>query len=298
MNQDTSYRRERLVAALISLILLGVSLLPGFNLMMLWLFPLPLIIFHVTGAKRVSTVVAVLFAGGFLLSGFGWSAVLVAVAMYFLSFAMGDALQGSDSPYAALITGTLVFVMLELVFLAFLRWAGIDLFQDLSRQISNSAALYQAFPGVGQQSLNTFVQQELQTIQLMLPGILCMFAFLAAAVNLLLVRLVLRRTCSWQSLLLNWRMPYSIVAVYMVSLAFVLFGWFRDSSFLWPAANNAMFLGGFFLGIQGLAFLWRRLHGRQLAYLWLTLLIGLSAFLGNLFVLLGLIDSMVRARRV
>lgn len=295
--QISSFRRERFVAGVFYVLIAGLCLLPGANLLFIWLLPVPLIVFHVSRLRWPTPFMALVATGCLLVSGFNLTALLIGLAVYFLSWAMGDALAQMESPYAPLITGTFVFIMLELVILALTRWSGVDLFTALSNQFAQTLSSNSTMLGVNQGALSQFESQEMGTIRLMFPAILCVMAFLAAAVNLLLARLVLRRRIASAPLLRNWRLPYSVVAVYFITMAFVLFGWLRTSPLLWQAMNSGMFLSGFLLGIQGLALVWRRLYQRQLAYVWLTILIILSAFIGNLFVLFGLIDSMLRARR-
>lgn len=297
MTGNAPLRRARFAASWIYAILTGLCLVPGVNGLVVWLLPVPLILFHVTGLRRATPAFAMLSTVCLFVSGFNWSSVLIGLALYFLSWVVGDSMQDVESAFAPLITGTLVFLMLELVLLALARWAGVDLFNVLSTQVSEALMRNQALLGGDASQLKQIASQEIHTIRIMLPGILCVGAFLAASVNVLVTRWILRGAVEQQPLLLNWQLPYGVVAIYVICVAIVLFGWTHSSPFVWQAINSAMFLGGFLLGIQGLAFLWRRLYQRQLSYLWLTGLIVLSMFIGNLFVLLGLVDSMIRARR-
>ncbi len=290
---------RRAAAFVLYVVLLGLSLLPGGGLWTLWLVPAPLIAFHVTGSRRLTILLASLYTIFLVLAGWNLAAFAIGAGAYFLSWVMGDAMLDSESSYPALITGTFVFVMIELVLLAFYRWSGGHLYADLSNAMTASIAQDQGLLGASStadatQAINVFITW----LQTSLPGLLSVLAILFALLNLVVARRLTGRPIP-QSILLDWRLPGSVVGVYIIALAIVMFGALRSIPLWWQAANSAVLVASFLLGIQGIAWVWRRIYHHRYAKLWLTLLVvgGLLQFVRSIYILLGLIDMMRRVPR-
>lgn len=293
------YNRERSVATVIYVALLLLSLVPGTSLLAVWLIPAPLVVFHVTRLRSVAVVLAAVYTACLLVAGLNAAALVMGAGVYFFSWVMADAMLESESPYPALVTGTLVFVMLELVLLAFYHWSGGNLYADLKHAIGLSIAQDHALFATNVATATQGADSFLTWLQGTLPGVLCVFAFLAAALNQFIARAVLSHTGEKQPLLLEWRLPGAVIGVYVVAVAVVLFGWFHSIPLLWQGVNSALMVAGFLLGIQGLALVWRRIYQHRLAKLWLTLMVvgGLIQVARSVYVLLGLIDMVRRPRR-
>lgn len=300
MNHSSWFGREATAAGLVFIVLAALTVLPQFALIAVWLLPMPLIVFTVLKARIVTPFLALAAGGSLLAVGFGWSALLFALGIYFIGWVMGESIASSESPYMPLITGTLVLVMLELVLLALVRFSGTDIYSALTSQINQSLQQDAALFKVNQASLPAIVKSAVDWVRMMIPGLLVVFAFLWAAVNLLLARLILgEKAGPRKPLLSTWRLPNSIVVVYVIALIFAMFGGFKNYSVFAQLVNNTMFLAGFFIGIQGLAFIWRKIGQRKTRYVWLVLLLIASTFriVGDLFVLIGLFDSVRTTRR-
>ena len=304
MNQENRYGREALVAGVVFVILAAISVIPLFTLWVVWLMPIPLIVFTVLNKPKIPPLLAVLSAGCLLLSGFGWSAFMFGLGIYFMGWVVGESLRKAESPYSPIIVGTLVMVMLEMVLLALIRFSGVDIFSSLSQQIS--AALTRDHTQTQLLHLDAQQVQQLAAdttawIRMMMPSLIVVFAFLFSALNFLLSRSILTgEQAVRQPLLSTWRLPNSVVGVYVLALTFLMFGLLKDQPFWWQTVQNVVFLAGFFLGIQGIAYLWRKLRQSPGRYVWLTLLILGSSLriVGDVYILLGLIDSANRVRRV
>lgn len=286
--------REGAAAGLAFLILAALSALPQFSLLVVWLLPMPLIVFTVLRMRFVPPILAAVAGACLLAVGFGWSALLFALGIYFLGWVMGESIMKSDSPYAPLITGTLVLLMLELVLLALIRWSGTDIFAALTNQITLSLQQDQKLLGLSQLSTPDMITTAVQWVRMMMPGLLTIFAFLLATLNLLLARLLLgQKAGPRKPLLSTWRLPNSVVTVYVLALTFGLFGGLKSQPVFWQMINNVMFLAGFLIGIQGVAFIWRRIKERRGGYVWLVLLLLAASIqlVGDIYILIGLFDS-------
>lgn len=297
---ESNSGQRRPAAFVLYIFLLGLSFLPGVSLWALWLVPAPLIVFHVTGQRRLTALLASLYTICLLYAGWNAAALVIGAGVYFLSWVMGDAMADSESPYPALVTGTFVFVMIELVLLALYRWSGGHLFTDLSTALTESIRQDQAMLGATSTANATQVAEAFMAwLQTSLPGIVSVFAILMAILNLVVARRLTGQTTS-KSILLDWRLPGSLVGVYITALAIVLFGAQKDVPLWWQAANSAVLIAGFLLGIQGIAWVWRRVYHHRYAKLWLTLLIvgGLVQLIRSVYVLIGLLDMMRRAPRI
>jgi hypothetical protein len=295
MNQPDQVGREIILAAAAYIGLLVLALMPQTHSFAVWLLPIPLMVLIVQNIRWAPIAMAVLAAALLVVMGYGWFAGFYGLAIYFMGWAMGESLQSGRSPYYALVLGTLTVVMLELVRLAMYRWAGMDLYAQLQSALTEAM---QRNPSATREIIRTIVPAAVDRIRLLTPGLLCAIGFLLAVLNLLGARLILGPAKFAQGLLSRYQLPRSVIFVYAVALTAVLFQLGADSPFWWQVWNNAAFLGGFFIGIQGLAFLWRRIQLHRARYAMLAGLVALSPLpvVRSIYILLGLLDVMNRVR--
>lgn len=300
MDHNLKFGREALVASVSFCILLALASDPTVALIVLWLVPFPIIVFQAIGQKYVSIGLACVIAVFLFLLGFGLTAVLCAFGIYFIGWVMGESIRNADSPYMPLITGSLVIIMLILVLLALVYMSGFDILSAIMQEIDLGMKGEQSIFGMDARSAAQLAADFKQSVHMMFPAILCIMAFLIAAVNLLLARVAVQsKTMVLRPLLLTWRLPSSAITIYVVSLVIVLFGWGKDQGLWWQMANNILLLTGFFLGIQGIAFLWRLVQGfagRKILLILLFVLAGVQ-IVGSVYVLLGLFDAINYSRR-
>lgn len=300
MDQNMKFGREALLASVSFLVLLALAMTPETAWLAVWLLPFPMIVFHVIGQKWVSVGLACILAIFLFLLGLGIASVFCALGAYFIGWVMGESIRNSDSPYMPLVTGTLVVIMLVLVLLALVHWSGYDVFTVLSHQTDVWLKQEQTMFGMDAKAAGDIATSVNAWIRLMFPSVLCTLSFFVATLNLILSRFMFHNSHLKQKpVLLTWRLPNSVVLAYVLSLTVVLFGWGKDTGTWWQMANNVAFMAGLFIGIQGIAFVWRSLQSTRIRYLVLFLMIVAASvkFIGSIYILIGLFDSMNRVRR-
>ncbi|MCL6597721.1 DUF2232 domain-containing protein [Alicyclobacillus macrosporangiidus] len=299
MNEGGQFSREARTAAVVFFVLLGMTLVPPFTLLTAWLLPVPMIVFWRLGHRRVAMVLTGVVALALWAGGMGMAGVFMALGVGFVSYVMAESMRTVESPFAAIITGALVFIMMELVVLALIRWSGIDIFDALVRDLQDSLRQQQGMMGLDDAAVRTLAADVAQWIRLMFPAVISVVSVLLAGVNLVAARWLLRDRIAPKPLLSAVRLPSSVVLVYVLSLAAVLLGWPKETPFGWQLVNNAAFLAGFFLGVQGVSFLWRRVRGRTGQHLWLVLMLAGSLLrpVSSIYIVLGVIDVMNHSRR-
>jgi uncharacterized protein YybS (DUF2232 family) len=293
------------VAAWVVLVALWVlSFHPLSAAIAVWLLPVPIILWTAGEKPALSILTATAYGCALWWGHLGWMAVLFALAAYVIGWVMGETLRTADSPFPALITGTLVFVMVQLVSLAFLRWMGFDLFAVLASQMSQWTADWMTAlarsgmsPDWRQTASETarLLQTEgLTWLRVTLPGWIAVISLVASAVNLSLARL-LWPASQMEGLLRNWRLPYDVIPVYLIALTAVVFHLGESWPVVWQALNSFVLVGQFLLGVQGMAALWRRMEGRPAAGLVWTIVLVLVIvvpLIGTICVLYGMLDCM------
>ncbi|RIV20128.1 DUF2232 domain-containing protein [Alicyclobacillaceae bacterium I2511] len=292
--------RASLIAVLLFLVLSMVCLFTGLGGLALILMPVPFIVWQVRQGFSMMGPMAAALTVVLVMSGFSLLVILLVPGIYFLGWAMGEALKEGKGtpPYWALISGTLVFVMLGTVILAYLRYKGVNIEASLAQEAKRSLTDYRVFlPSTNPAQLQQWSQTMAQRMQMLLPGFLITLAVLLSALNLRLAAWILRPQPMVPSLLSGWHMPTSAVWIYVLATLGVLTGKPGETSLLWQAVNNATFVAGFLFGIQGLAFLWRRIPPRRQHPLWLVPMIAPALVLGSIYILLGLVDVMVQVRK-
>lgn len=240
------------------------------------------------------TAVVMVFAG------FSWLAPIMAAASAVSGWVIAKAYRSGDSPYPAFISTAFLVILQELCLLAYVQWSGVDINTELTRLISSSLASAGHMTGASGSSFNQLATDYVDHARLILPASLCVIALLIAGCVMALARLAVGKNVTQVSpLLLKWRLPYWVVGVYLVSLALVLVGWLRPVTLWWQIENSTVLVSGFLLGVQGISFIWRRMLKNSWRYVWLTLLILISpiSIVGNIYILIGLIDLMNQARR-
>lgn len=290
--------RASLVALSLFIALSVFCLFTGLSAFVVTLMPVPFIIWQVRQGIPVTGPMAVALAAVLMGSGFGVLTLLFVPAVYFMGWAVGEALKEGQTPYWPLISGTLVFVMLGVVVLAYLRYKGLNIEATLAQEANRSFTEYRAlFPSSNSVQLQQWSQATATRMQMLLPGILITFAVLLSALNLRLAGRLLRPQPAVPSLLVGWHLPVSVVWVYVLATLGVLTGRPGDTSLLWQTVNNVTFVAGFLFGIQGIAFLWRRIPPHRQHPLWLVPIIGAALVFGSIYILLGLLDVMYQVRR-
>lgn len=299
MNEGGQFSREARTAAVVFFVLLGMTLVPPFTLLTAWLLPVPLIVFWRLGHRRAAMVLTGIVALALWAGGMGLAGVFMALGVGFVSYVMAESMRTVESPFAAIITGALVFIMMELVVLALIRWSGVDIFDALVHDLADSLRQQQGMMGLDDAAVRTLAADVAQWIRLMFPSVISVVSVLLAGVNLVAARWLLRHRIAPKPLLSAVRLPSSVVLVYVLALAAVLLGWPKEIPFGWQMVNNAAFLAGFFLGVQGVAFLWRRVRGRTGQHLWLVLMLAGSLLrpVSSIYIVLGVIDVMNHSRR-
>jgi uncharacterized protein YybS (DUF2232 family) len=292
MNAGGNFAREYLLAGIWFVLLIALSLTPTCAPWVVWLFPVPVAVIYVVGSRGAAAVMAMIAGLDLAAVGFGWASILFALTIYVMAGVMGEALARRDSPYAALITATLVGTMLEIVLLAALRATGVNLYATLRDAVSQSLAADSRWLAGSDIEVQGLVGDFVTWLQTMLPAVLATLAFLVAAVNWLLCARLLRRCHPPTALLSRWQLPRSVVTVYLLAIVCLLLNLFSDWSLWSQTVRNALFLSGFFLGIQGLSYLWRRLERQRLRYLWLAFLVLAAGvkLVSDVYVLLGIYD--------
>lgn len=287
------------IALIFFMLLFGIVLLTPLSGLALWLVPSTMVVFVYRGKRFVPLIMALLSAIGLYVAGLGLTALFVAFGLYCVAWVMGESMQQSEAAFPALLAGTLVFIMIFLVMLAFLKWTGVSLQEVAAQQSANSLSAYRSvfhLTGTNPKQLGSDVSHQLL---LMLPGILCIGGFVISLLNYVLASTILSVQGSYHRapILSAWNISPSVSWLYIISMTFVVFGWWRESSYGWPVVNNVMLLSGFVIAIQGEAAIWRHIRTWPLRLLWLWLLMILTALLSTLFIFIGLLDSVWKNRR-
>lgn len=292
MNRSRLGGRASWIAALLYVTLLVVCVLTPLAGLLIWLLPAPMVVFGVQGHQKTAIVLGVVSLVALFLAGLGIAAVVFAAGLYFVSWVMAESISHEESAYPALITGTLVFVMMGLVSLAFLHWAGVDFTSQLAFDSQKSIDMSQPFLHLSQTDVKGITGDVTSNVTMMIPAILCILAFLGTLLNFVIAGSIMSLTKGFHRppILSTWRIPSSVVLVYIVCMTGSVFGWMKGSTFWWHALNNAAITAGFFVCIQGIALVWRKVRRFPLAYLWLLLLGVLATVLNSLFIFLGLLD--------
>ncbi|MCL6452835.1 MAG: YybS family protein [Alicyclobacillus sp.] len=294
MNRSHLGERSAWAALAVFALLVGLAVCTPLTGLVVWLLPAPLVALS-AGPSRALPIVLSVLAGVLLwMSGYGLASAVFAIGFYFVGWAMGEAIRHSAPPEEALVLGTLVFVMLGLVELALFRWSGADLSQLLVQQSALSATLYQPLLGMSNAEVSAWSVSLAQTILRLLPALLVIAAFFGALLNYVAAYLILSMQARYQRppLLSVWRTPVWVGLAYILALAGMLVQTGTSPSYGWDVVDNAALLAGFFVLIQGIAMVWRRVRRWPLRYLWLFLLGVVATVTSTLFIFLGLLDAL------
>ncbi len=299
MNSPRRLGADISAATLLLFVLIPLAALPPFLIYFAWFLPIPLSIFSVHQFRWTSRLISLIIGICLAYGGLGIAGFVFAYAIYILSQIMADSIRKGSNPYQAIVLGTITFIMLFLVLLARLKWGGIHFYTELSKHLEQSLTANPSILKAEKTSSGQLAALIINQIQLTLPGVLCIIAFLLSSANLLSARILAKTIGEKPPILLSWKLPYGVIFVYIISLTFVLFG-SMDSPFWSHVFNSAMLFTGFLIGIQGLAYAWRRLYGHPKAKLWMTLLFiaVLIPIVRSVYILIGLIDSSNRTRKI
>jgi|GEM_PF-4127553 len=290
--------RETVMALTVFLALVALSLLQPFSAITLWLFPFPVIAISVLQPRMYASTMAVIAGFVLVLAGFGWLALFFIIALYFLAWSIRENILNNKSPYLSVITITLVFVMLELVLLALIHWSGIDIISVMKSQLKQSIAQDEALmKSLGYNSDNA-ISQTLTWIQTMFPAMLSLVALAGAMANVWLLRWNLKARYDIPPLLRNWKLPYSVLLVYILSLSLILLQAFKSTPLLWQLMQNIELIGAFLIGIQGISFIWRIVGRFRFRAVILIIAIAASflSIISMLYVVLGVVDIVNETR--
>lgn len=293
MNRSRLRGRAPWVALVLFFTLAGLAALTPLTGVVIWFLPTPIIVFTVLKSKVMPPVLAVLTCLLLFAVGLGVASIVFALGLYFVGWVVGESINSAESAYPPLVTGTLVFVMLGLVALAFLRWSGVNVYHELLNQSRASLHLYQPMLQMTTDQSNQMSVDFADSMNMLIPAVLVIAGFLGALVNYVAACSLLPVDKGFHRppILSTWRIPNWVAVVYIISMAFVLFGWSKSAPFLWHVINNAAVLSAFFILVQGIALVWRKVGKWPLRYLWLLLLAVLAALLSSLFILLGCVDT-------
>lgn len=298
MNQPRLGGQSTWTATMLFAVLAAAVVFTPLTGLVVWFMPVPFIVLSVQKSRILSIVLALVLALVLVAAGLGLTTIVFALGIYLVGWVMGEAAANSETAYPALITGTLVFVMMSLVGLAFLYWSGVHLQDEVLKQSQQSLQMYQPELHLSPAQVQQMSADVAARMNTALPAILAILSFLLATVNYLIARVLLYSSeISSQPLLSTWRMPNAAVWVYVITTFCVVFGIGKGSSFLWSALNNAFVITGFFLVVQGVAFIWRRTRHLPTRYWWLCLTVVAAVLLNSIFILIGLLDSMLMNRR-
>jgi len=299
MNRSRLRGRAPWVALGLFVILAGLAEFTPLTGLVIWLLPTPIIVFTTLESKTIPPALAILTGIILFTAGLGWTAVVFALGLYFVGFVVGESIKSAESAYPPLVTGTLVFVMLGLVTLAFLRWSGVNIYNELLTQSRASLLLYQPMLQMTSGQTNQMSTDFANSLNMLIPAVLVIVAFLVSSINYIVACSVLAvsKGVYRAPLLSTWNIPNWVVFAYFISMVFVLFGWSKGTPFVWHVMNNATVLSGFFILVQGIAFVWRKVKRWPMRYLWLLLLGVLAAILSSLFILLGCVDTALTTRK-
>ncbi|GMA50770.1 hypothetical protein GCM10025857_21270 [Alicyclobacillus contaminans] len=298
MTSPNSGERSILFAAALFIVLCALVVAWPVGVAVVGLLPVPLVVFAAKGVRVGPPMMAALIAVLLYVRGFQWAALLIGLAAYFIGWTLGDVLKWRQRPYHALIWCTLVIVLLELVGLAALKNAGVDIYGEW-RQAVVQALVDQGVSAADAQDFGAVMAQQ---FHLLTPALLCIQGFLLSVIQLVLGQWLLGPRAHATGWLLAFRLPASVAGVYVLTALLQLFSWQDIAPFWWQACSNASLIAEFFLGVQGLAWSWR-LAARiasPAGQLWIRLLLLMVSplpVINNLFVLAGLIDIMNGRKR-
>lgn len=285
--------RQNALALLLFLVISMASLTP-LSLYAVWLFPVPIALLMVQHVRIWPIVAAIVVTACLFVAGFGWSSMLFGVAMYYVAVVLSDAVKSKTAPYSSILVSTIVFILAELVFLALLKYDGVDIFRALQEMMYNQLHQDANLFGSNVQLAQQVIASELSYLKLMLPALVSVVAFMLATIDYLIVRNIVLDRVSRPPVLTNWYVPQSVITVYFLSLIYVYVGNGNGAPYVWQVVNNALFLSGFVIGVQGLAMIWRRVQHRRGGRLWfaLLLIVALVPFARFVYIVLGLVDNM------
>lgn len=290
--------RETTMAIIVFVLLLGCSLVPFLSAATLWLFPFPLIAMAVLQPRIYASTMALLAGLVAGIAGFGWLALFFTLALYFLSWAGKDHIDHDRSPFLTVVTITLVFVMLELVFLAFIHWSGLDIMSTMKVAFTQSLQSDKTLLKQMGYDSTTLANQTFAWVQTVFPGLVALLALVGAMVNVWLLKWILHSRVSIPPLLRNWRLPYSVLLVYLLSIALILVHAFHAAPLVWQTIQNIEVIGSFLIGVQGIAFIWRLVQPLKIRVIVLiaALLAATIVFISLLYIVFGVIDILNTTR--
>jgi Predicted membrane protein (DUF2232) len=297
LNSPDSVSREVILAGVAYVALLGFAVAPTTRVLATSLLPVPLIVLTVKNIRWAPVGMAALSALLMFVLGYTWFSPLFGLVMYFMGWSMGEALKSNRVPYQALAVGTLSVVMLELVGLAMARYMGLDFYATLKTILLEGV---QQSSSVPQAAARNLISELVDRVRLLTPAILCVVGFLISVANVLGAKLILGpRSCA-TGLLTQYQLPQTVVTVYVIASVALLFPPGDSTPFWWQACVNVTYLGGFFIGIQGLSWCWRMVQSIRGKWLILVLLLILAPipFVHSIYILAGLLDLMSRANRI
>lgn len=289
---------------------LSVAYLPMLWLVAIFLWPVPLALlvrrfglgFGLAGTAA-ATVILSLFIGPV-------GAISMVVSMGGVGLWYGYAARQKFSPWFALVIGV-VFSAVGMSLLLVLSSAVAGLgFADFSTQVHNFVDYYVTTMEkngnlnsvLGTMTVEEFSAALEERVLSLLPASLIMMSMLAAGVAYAINSYVFRRLgYPLQKLppFTEWRLPWYVMWGLILALAAYLLGRQLDNSAMLLFANNIMYLYQPLLMLAGLSFCYWQIffwNMRWMLFVLLFMVIFSFQFVAPVFILIGLIDSLLDLR--
>ncbi|MBX6352027.1 MAG: DUF2232 domain-containing protein [Thermoflavifilum sp.] len=282
------------------LILCVASLDPRTAAVAVWLLPAPILVWVLNSQPALALLSATLFGCAMWVGHLGWLAWFLALGALAAGWVMAEAWREARLPYPALVAGSLMFVMMHLTLLAYLRWMGVDILQVFGHALSAVADDYlsgMAMDASAGESSGD-VASALQTagvdwFRSTLPGWVAVLSIAAAMSCLSLARWLHPGVVPAPRWLDTWRLPPDVVPIYVIALVATVLGWGRAWMPAWQMLNSMVLIAEGLLWMHGLGALWRFLEDRphRRSIWWAAAgLVTIMPPLSTLCVLYGMID--------
>lgn len=253
-------------------VFLAISLyVPLLSIIVVWLLPLPFLVFVVRNGSRSSLPLWIAaFVIAFLIGGF--MALLYALLAVGGGLVMGLMYHQRRSAFTVLLGGSLAFtagvILIFILSVVFLNFNEITyVIQHTEKAMHH---FQQTAKSLGQNNGNYFkmFQQSLATMQYLAPAFFVMMGVVYALITQLIAAPVLKRLGLGQYVepwkpFREWRFPRSFLWYYLILLVIGIFAHFQIGSIWYIGYYNLLVIFELAVLIQGFSFIFLFLHKKQ-----------------------------------
>lgn len=300
MNHSKKITDGGLLLALFTLLLLGVIFFPTIALIIVFLLPIPFILY----AQKYNWQSAIWFVFGAIVLSFILATVYSVPITIFVSLGgimIGTSLYKQLKPYETLARGTvgytigLLFAYLFSQYFFQINWAR-ELEEAMEESLKTSFAIFEQFDLLQTDISLELILEQISYVTKLIPAAMVivslLFAWITQWLSFKLINRMQRKTLKFPPFR-HFKLPTALIWLYFIALIFLLFNLNQDD-ILFTMASNAQVLVGFLMTLQGFSFIFYYTHYKNWPRFIPFLSIFLSVIIPYLFLyairLLGIID--------